>query len=126
MTISNERLAEIAGIEPADGDPVRVERRKMAAELLSARETIEQLTDDLSLPGYNRLVAERDAARAEVERLSARLADVERQRDELVAAAQPVLARIEPKPSPFQPLLLDLVAAVAAAQPPAEKAEGGA
>jgi len=53
------------------------------------------------------------------------LAAVKRQRDELVAAVLPVLEKIEPKPSPFQPLLLALVAAVKAAEQPKPQGEGG-
>lgn len=55
---------------------------------------------------------------AENARLASSLAAVKRQRDELVAAVLPVLEKIEPKPSPFQPLLMALVAAVKAAEQP--------
>ena len=58
-----------------------------------------------------------DAA-ALADSLRAQLAAVTAQRDELVAAVLPVLEKIEPKPSPFQPLLMALVAAVKAAEQP--------
>lgn len=105
-----ERIRELAAMPGEVG--------YVAAELLAARES-------MSLPGYQRLVDERDAARSE-------LAEARRQRDEMVKACAAkddllVCYRIGKQPSEALFKRLDkakkVLEAIAAEQP---KPQGGA
>ena len=131
----HEKLAEVR----AEAEKLRIESqanadslgdwRRKAEFLLQEREqgiAARETLDDVC----KALCADIDSAVAQAlmfKEKAGELAAVQRPRDELVAAVLPVLDKIEPKPSPFQPLLLALVAAVKAAeQPKPQQPEGGA
>lgn len=89
MSIPTDRLREIADGAMGIGAPLvltQAEQVAVCTELLALR-------DATSLPGYTRLVEERDAARAEAEKLRdevTQLEGMERQRDEAYATLDDV------------------------------------
>lgn len=135
----NSPQAEAVRVLRAERDAARAERDRYH-DALVARHGGEPLA---LLSELDAARAERDAAISQASSLTGRLDGalevqrklraerdaVKRQRDELLAAVLPVLEKIEPKPSPFQPLLMALVAAVKAAEQPkpeVQPPEGGA
>lgn len=109
----------LRGLLVAAKDSQLAEREAASAELAAVMQlAVDKWLDDDEGNAATRAARAREAALKAIEAAEAELAAVERQRDELVAAVLPVLDKIEPKPSPFQPLLQALVAAVRAAEQP--------